>query len=409
MLDKKLNISDQIDVYNKQADDAPLLLKLDKTQLIDAYSKTEDDALLDDKLNISDQIDAYSKIEDDALLNDNLNISNQIDAYSKIEDDALLLLKADKTEMDNFVDLTSTQTITGQKQFVIVSVSRISKQNKNDSSIFLIDGGDMLVSSLLSQPQLQEVRDIASDYSNGYVFATTDEMKTWMEDYENVAKLAIGDNLYIVDKQVMDYWWDDTGLRALETELPDMRNVMAILGTATGGDNAIIDLSFGGNTLILAKNSSFISINYNETITGQKTFNTNIHSVGVMVQNYGNNLVVCADGAYSKGEDDALLLMKADKTELIDAYNKTEVDPLLDNKLNVIDQIAAYSKTQDDALLLLKADKTQLIYTYLKGEADNLLSTKANSGVSYSKGEDDALLSLKANQSKLIQKQKLII
>ncbi|KAA6380172.1 MAG: hypothetical protein EZS28_024303 [Streblomastix strix] len=379
-------------------------------------------------------------------------------------------------------------------------------KNKNDASILLAGGGDMLVSSLVSQPQLQEVRDIASGKSKGYVFATTDEMNTWMEDQENVAKLAIGDNLYIVDKQVMDYWWDGSNLRALETELPDMSNVMTILGAATGGGNAITDLSFDGNTLIPAKNSSFITTSYDETITDQKTFYTTIHSVEISVQNYDNNSVVCAGGgvksiqgingsvdfsnyynksqtysqtetdqklnlklnvsdqidAYTKTQDDALLLLKVDKTQLIDVYNKTEVDALLDDKLNVSDQIDAYTKGEtnnlsnnkansgvsytkgeDDALLLLKADKTQLIDAYTKGEddtllllkadktqlidsytkgetdnllnnkansgvsytkreADNLLNNKANSGVSYTKGEDDALLLLKADKTQLI-------
>ncbi|KAA6367818.1 MAG: hypothetical protein EZS28_036655, partial [Streblomastix strix] len=324
-----------------------------------------------------------------------------------------------------------------------VSVSSISKQNKNDASILLAGGGDMLVSSLVSQPQLQEVRDIAPGKSKRYVFATTDEMNTWMEDQENVAKLAIGDNLYIVDKQVMDYWWNGSSLRALETELPDMSNIMTILGASTGGGNAITDLSFDGNTLIPAKNSSFIMTNYDETITGQKTFYTTIHSVGITVQNYDNNSVVCAGGgvkaiqdinasvdfsnyynksqtysqteteqklnlklnisdqidAYTKTQDDALLLLKADKTQLIDAYNKTEVDDLLDDKLNVSDQIDAYTKGDADNLLNNKANSG---VSYTKGEADNLLNNKANSGVSYTKGEDDALLLLKANKTQLI-------
>ncbi|KAA6399258.1 MAG: hypothetical protein EZS28_005219 [Streblomastix strix] len=421
LLDDKLNIYNQIDANSKTEDDALLLLKADKTELIDAYTKQEADALLDDKLNVSDQIDAYNKSEADALLDEKLNIIDQIDAYNKQKDDALLLLKADKTELADYVDLTSAQTITGQEQFGIISVSSISKLNKNDESILLAGDGDMLVSSLVSQSQLQEVRDIASGESKGYVFATTDQMNTWMEDQENVAKLAIGDNLYIVDKQIMDYWWDGSNLRALETELPDMSIVMTILGAATGGGNAITDLSFDGNTLIPAKNSSFITTNYDETITGQKIFNTTIHTVGISVQNYDNNSVVCAGGgvkAIQDTQDDALLLLKADKTQLIDVYSKIEADALLDDKLNVSDQIDAYTKTQDDALLLLKADKTQLIDSYTKCEADNLLNNKANSGVSYTKGEDDAnkansgvsytkgeddaLLLLKADKTQLI-------
>ncbi|KAA6392814.1 MAG: hypothetical protein EZS28_011659 [Streblomastix strix] len=431
MLDKKLNFSDQIDACTKGEDDALLLLKADKSELIDAYNKTEVDAIPDDKLNISDQTDAYTKQEDDellalklnisdqidaydktevdAILDDKLNITDQIDAYSKQEDDVLLLLKADKTNLADYVDLSSTQTITGQKQFGIISVSSISKQNKNDASILLAGGGDMQVSSLVSQPQLQEVRDIASGKSKGYVFATTDEMNTWMEDQENVAKLAIDDNLYIVDKQVMDYWWDGTDLRVLETELPDMSIVIIILGTVTRGGNTITDLSFDGNTLIPAKNSTFITTNYDETITGQKRFNTTIHSVGISVQNCDNNSVVCAGGGVkaiqdinASTQDDALLLLKADKTQLIDAYSKTEADALLDDKLNVCDQIDSYTKGEDDTLLLLKADKTQLIDAYTKGETNNLLNNKADSGVSYTKGENEALLLLKADKTQLI-------
>ncbi|KAA6356499.1 MAG: hypothetical protein EZS28_047974, partial [Streblomastix strix] len=391
--------------------------KADKAQLIDSYSKSEDDALL--------------------LLKADTGVS-----YSKSEDDALLLLKADKTDLNNFVDLTSAQTVSGQKQFSVISVSSISKQSKNDASILLAGGGDMLISTLVNQTELQEVRDIATGKSKGYVFATTDEMNTWMEDQENVAKLVIGDNLYIVDKEVTDYWWDGTSLRMLETELPDMSNVVTTLGTATGNGNAITDITMDGNVLTPAKNTSFVTNNYDETITGQKTFNTTIHSVGIMVQTYDNNSVVYAGGgvkaisditsnyynksetysqgetnnllnnkantgvSYTKGEDDALLLLKADKTQLIDSYSKSETyardevytkgetNNLLNNKA---DSGVSYTKGEDDALLLLKADKTQLIDSYTKGETNNLLNNKADSGVSYTKGEDNALLLLKAN------------
>ncbi|KAA6376061.1 MAG: hypothetical protein EZS28_028411 [Streblomastix strix] len=463
MLDKKLNVSDQIDAYSKTEDDALLLLKADKSELIDAYSKTEDDellalklnisdqidaynkteadALLDDKLNISDQIDAYTKQEDDALLllkadkselidaytkieadvlHDNkLNVSDQIDAYTKTQNDALLLLKADKSELADYVNLGTAQTISGQKQFNIITVANVSKQGKNDASILLAGGGDMLVSSLVNQTELQEVRDIASGKSKAYVFDTQSDLNDWMAIQDNVAKLAIGDNLYIVDKQVVDYCWDGTDLKVLETEQPDMANVIATLGTATGGGNAISDLSFSGNTLIPAKNINFVTADYDQNISGSKTFTSTIHSVGIQVQNYDNLSVVLAGGVKSIQDinastyDDVLLLLKADKTELIDAYNKLEVDALLEDKLNVSDQIDAYTKQEDDALLLLKADKTQLIDAYTKGEDDNLLNSKADSGVSYTKGEDNALLLLKADKTELVdahtQKEKPII
>jgi hypothetical protein len=39
-----------------------------------------------------------------------------------------------------------------------------------------------------------------------------------MNIQDNVDKLAVGDNLYIVDTNVVDYWWDGTELRELEVQ-----------------------------------------------------------------------------------------------------------------------------------------------------------------------------------------------
>ncbi|KAA6373672.1 MAG: hypothetical protein EZS28_030802, partial [Streblomastix strix] len=392
-LDEKVDIGT---LYTKYDDDAILILKADKTDLIDSYSKTEDDELV---LLKADKIDL-------------------IDSYTKSEDDSLLLLKADKTDQNNFVDLTFAQTVSGQKQFGVISESCITKQSKNEASILLAGEGDLLVSTLVNQTELLEIGDITTEKSKGYVFATTDEMNICMEDQENVANLTIGYNLNIVDKEVTDYCWDGTNIRMIQTDLPDMSNVVTTLGTATGNGNTITDISIDGNVLTPAKKISFVTNNYDEAITGQKTFNTTIHSVGIMVQNYVNNSVICAGGgvkaisdvtanyynksetysqietnnllsfkantgvSYTKGEDDALLLWKTDKTQLIDSCTKGETNYLLDNKA---ENGVSYSKGEDDTLLLLKADKTQLIDSHTKGETNNLLDNNANQSTAYTK------------------------
>ncbi|KAA6387367.1 MAG: hypothetical protein EZS28_017108 [Streblomastix strix] len=390
--------ADKTDIFTKTEDDALLLLKADKST---TYTKTEDDALL---LLKADKTDTYTRTETETLLDAKAEKTELIDSYSKSEDDALLLLKANVADLTNYVDLTSAQTITGQKQFDVISISSISKLSKNDASILLAGGGDMLVSSLVTQPQLQEIRDFATGKSNAYVFSTQSELNDWMAVQDNVAKLVIGDNLYIVDKEVTDYWWNGTDIKVLETELSDMSNVITTLGTATGRGNAITDISFDGNVLIPAKNKNFVDTDYDQSISGQKTFNTTIHSVGIMVQTYDNSSVVCASGgvrsiadiqnaSYTKSEDDAFLLLKADKST---TYTKSETNNLLNNKA---DTGVSYSKSEDDALLLLNADKTQLIDSYTKGETNDLLNNKADNGVSYTKGEDDALLLLKADKS----------
>ncbi|KAA6400847.1 MAG: hypothetical protein EZS28_003632 [Streblomastix strix] len=200
----------------------------------------------------------------------------------------------------------------------------------------------------------------------------------------------------------MDNWQNGTGFRALETELPDRSNVMTILGAATGRGNAITDLSFSANSLIPAKNSSFIMNNYDENITGQKTFNTTIHSVGILVQNYENNSVVCAAGGDKAIQDINASIDLSNYYNKSQTYSQTETDQKFNQKLNISDQIDACTKTQDDALLLLKADETQLIDSHTKGETNNVLNNKADSGVSYIKGEDDIQLSLKADKTQLI-------
>ncbi|KAA6391145.1 MAG: hypothetical protein EZS28_013328 [Streblomastix strix] len=410
LLALKANVADIVDSYSKTETDTKLDLKADKTQLIDSYTKSEDDALLLLKANVADIVDSYSKTETDTKLDLKANVADIVDSYSKTEDDALLLLKANVADLTNYVDLQSAQTILGTKQFGVISATTISKLTKNDASILLAGGGDMLVSSLVTQPQLQEIRDIATGKSKAYVFSTQEELNDWMAVPDNVANLVIGDNLYIVDQEVTDYWWDGTQLRELETQLPDLTNVVTTLGTATGSGNAITDISIDGNTLTPAKNKNFVDLEYNQTITGQKSFTTTIHSVGITYQDYDNSNVILAGGgvraiadiqsaSYTKAQDDALLLLKADKTQLIDSYTKTETNNLLNNKTNTG---VSYTKSEDDALLLLKADKTQLIDSYTKTETDTKLGLKADQSTTYTKAQDDALLLLKADKSQLI-------
>ncbi|KAA6402482.1 MAG: hypothetical protein EZS28_001995 [Streblomastix strix] len=118
--------------------------------------------------------------------------------------------------------------------------------------------------------------------------------------------------------------------------------------------------------------------------------------------------------SYTKSENDALLLLKADKIQLINAYSNSEDDALLLLKVDKTQLINSSAKSEDDALLLLKADKTQLIdfynkiesfardEIYTKTETNNLLNNKSNSGVSYTKDDDDALLLAKADKTQLI-------
>ncbi|KAA6384174.1 MAG: hypothetical protein EZS28_020300 [Streblomastix strix] len=389
------NVVDIVDNYSKTGDDALLLLKADKTELIDAYSKSEDDALLLLKADKSELIDSYPKSEDDALL----------------------LLKVNVADWTNYVDQTSAQTISGQKLFGIISVSSISKQNQNDAFILFAGGGDMLISSFVTQPQLQEFRDIATGKSKAYVFSTQGEFNDWMAVQDNIAKLVIGDNLYIVDKEVTDYWWDGTDINVLDTQLSDINNVITTLGAVTRGGYAIADISIDGSTLTFAKNTTFVTTGFDQSTA---EINNRVMSIAdIQSSPYSKSETYAGDVVYTKSEYGALLQQKADKTQLIDSYTKTETNNLLNNKA---DTRVSYTKSEDGALLLLKAEKTQLIDSYSKNEAllvlkadktqfinsyiqsetNNQLNKRADREVSYDKSEDDKLLFAKADKTQLI-------
>ncbi|KAA6369125.1 MAG: hypothetical protein EZS28_035348, partial [Streblomastix strix] len=175
-------------------------------------------------------------------------------------------------------------------------------------------------------------------------------MNTWMEDQENVAKLVISDNLYFVDKKVMDYQQDGTVLKVLEIQLPDMKNVITTLGTATGGCNAITDISIDGNTLKQAKNIAFVTTRNYQSITGMKTFTNTTISIDIQYQGRDNNSVFLADGGVKTISD-----INVSTTQIINA-NKT-----FNNNCRFVCSIDGMSTVTESSFIKLRADNTVVL------------------------------------------------
>lgn len=70
--------------------------------------------------------------------------------------------------------------------------------------------------------QLNSVEAIAKGRATGYVFDTKADLDTWLTNTDNVAKLVLGDNLYIRATEVPDYWWDGSSIQQLETQKVDL-------------------------------------------------------------------------------------------------------------------------------------------------------------------------------------------
>lgn len=69
---------------------------------------------------------------------------------------------------------------------------------------------------------VQTAESIARGRATAHVFDTYAAMTAWLAVPENVAELVTGDNLYIRDTGVKDYWWDGEGAQELEAEAPDL-------------------------------------------------------------------------------------------------------------------------------------------------------------------------------------------
>lgn len=67
-----------------------------------------------------------------------------------------------------------------------------------------------------------EAETIAKGKSRARVFETIQLMEQWIVQHKT--ELQIGDNFYIVAKDVPDYWWDGTRVQELETQKVDLTN-----------------------------------------------------------------------------------------------------------------------------------------------------------------------------------------
>lgn len=73
-----------------------------------------------------------------------------------------------------------------------------------------------------AQNAADTAESIARGRSQAHVFDSEADMNAWLADEANTATLNVGDNLYIKDTGVPDYWWNGTGVSELETEKPDL-------------------------------------------------------------------------------------------------------------------------------------------------------------------------------------------
>lgn len=88
--------------------------------------------------------------------------------------------------------------------------------------------GNDIIATYATKTELGTVESIAKGRATGYVFDTIEDMNIWLASdqqetpYPNTDLLKLGDNLYIRETDVPDYWWDGSSAQPLETQKVDL-------------------------------------------------------------------------------------------------------------------------------------------------------------------------------------------
>lgn len=99
----------------------------------------------------------------------------------------------------------------------------------------------LLQNTMKNREDIADAVVIAKGRCTGYVFDTYDDLVAWVSDSENTEDLNLGDNLYIRDLDVPDYWWDGNAIQPLETQKVDLSELEPLIleGTLAAGATSI--------------------------------------------------------------------------------------------------------------------------------------------------------------------------
>lgn len=138
--------------------------------------------------------------------------------------------------MKSSVDSSTAIAQNAAEEAVNTTLLQLETHNKGDNS--------------LAHPNIVEIaetaKSIALGKANSLCFETKEELLNWLSgdfvrfDGKNVSDLKTGDNLYIVELGVPDYWWDGTNIQPLGAEKPDFSDYY----TKNQIDSRLSDASF---------------------------------------------------------------------------------------------------------------------------------------------------------------------
>ena len=131
---------------------------------------------------------------------------------------------------------------------------------------------------------VDEANAIAKGKNKAKVFATTEAMNTWLSDEANKGLASVGDNLYIVDTDVPDWWISEVleeanaegkfyNIAQLETQKVDLSTIEDTIDEINNSLNTKNTYNTNRETLTLTTSNQ--TITKNGLVYGQITANAN--------------------------------------------------------------------------------------------------------------------------------------
>lgn len=122
-----------------------------------------------------------------------------------------------KGEIIGFAPDTDTEPTEGSNNFLTSGAIYTALEDTKEKVYETIDPWIESIGETMG-----EIAEIAEGKCKSFVFATVDELDTWLTDSTNTAKLKVGDVFLIKAVDVPDYWWDGTEKQKLETTKVDL-------------------------------------------------------------------------------------------------------------------------------------------------------------------------------------------
>lgn len=160
-------------------------------------------------------------------------------------------------QLHNETNTASKQAVSAQEEIIKLTESAAAsaesaKAESDKAASVVMEGIEVhnADSNSLSHPNIirlaEEAKSIALGKSASLCFETEEQLNSWITgeyirlDGKTVDDLKIGDNLYILQLGVPDYWWDGQAIQPLDAEHPQLEDYY----TKAEIDSRISDASF---------------------------------------------------------------------------------------------------------------------------------------------------------------------